>query len=360
MDQDPTTPEEFGFDFAPGLKPWQALGSRVARLINFYPELGTRIFCAPPGAFHVYAIYLILNNASKDSVETARLIYNANPKTLLHECLPGADRRLFAVLSKCPPFAQMPIFYEQILSLLDDADIIEELLASDTIDKEVVSFFARVRRHHLDALIVAARYKLHHNIKSAIDFHDLLQVCRALGVIRDDETEISTLQKSKKTLAEAVDFWLNRCVSPHDIELREPLRFIKTAHELNTIATSHKNCLSAAKYKIALGSGTHIFVFLAQRGYEFISSLEAGPGGSWWIDECTYGDNFNAGRAVREHIAELLRKCDLNVGIRNFRQSWNQLGRSDSMPHIYDPWDGQWLDENDLRDNDRMLNRNST
>src|SRR6202140_3901575 len=100
MDQNRNRSEEFSCDLAPGLKPWQALGKRVARLINFYPELAPRISCAPTGAFHVYSIYLILNNPSKDCAETARLIYDADPKKLLHECLPGADHRLFSVLSK--------------------------------------------------------------------------------------------------------------------------------------------------------------------------------------------------------------------------------------------------------------------
>jgi hypothetical protein len=350
----PTPPkfEDFCCDLAPGLKPWQSLGSRVARLTNLFPALAPRIFCAPVAAFHTYAIYLIFHNGTKDSVETARLIYTTDPRKLLHTCLPGADDRLFGILSKCPPFVQTPIFYERLLSLFDHADIADELLASDMIDKEAVAFFVQVKRHHLDALIIPARHKLNHKIKSALVFHDLLQVCRSLRVIRDDGTEISTLQKSKKTLSEVIDVWLDRCVSPHNLQLCAPSRFIRTAHDLNTIAGKHKNCLSAPKYKIALGTGTHIFILLRERGFEIVSSLEAGPGSSWWIDECVYGDNFSAGRVVRERLADLLRKCNLKVGIRNFQQSWSELGRSDDMPHINDLWDGQRLLENGIRNNE--------
>ena len=105
-------------EFAPSLLPWGGWGPTIARLIQAYEPLASRVLLAPPKWLHAVSIYL-WKNQGRDTHELARAIYEKHPKQLVNECWADADPKLYPMLARCGQKALLIDQYEQLNAVLN-------------------------------------------------------------------------------------------------------------------------------------------------------------------------------------------------------------------------------------------------
>jgi hypothetical protein len=323
----------WALDQAPSLAPWRQLSSRVASIIKTTPPVAGRLLCAPRAAFHATAIYL-LNHPHQADQDAGAALLALSPTELVACCFAPAHGFMWA-LKKCGAEVQRRSFYAELNALLL-SPLAGEITSEAYVTPELLAFFRETQ--HLDPLVQPARHALCLDIGSAKQLDAMLRFCRRLGVFPDDASEAKIIRfAATRGLGRYFAKRLERCVSPLNLALPAPLRHIRTARELASIASKHANCLGGIRYKVQLGLGSHIYL-LGDAPLNCLVELRHEHGAVWSIIECEPLDaHERASWETREHICELLRQAGLDAQPAAFEELWLDIEpfRTPQPPPLY-------------------------
>lgn len=298
---------------APMLAPWDDLAPVVLALMQADRSLYQRLVCAPPRAFHCYAIFLRLSEDAqkKSDGALAEQMYSENPLDLVREVFPMIGADLLRVLARLGPRVWTADQYRELDQALRSAAR-DALMAENRLTPEMVAKARQLK--DLPLLVATITPKLGYNIKTARQFGIIFDILRQYGVLETEAEAAAILRKVRPDrLGRFVGRRLSR-IKPPPLPLALPpqLRLMETLADVSKAGHRYANCL--ADYQgiwraFIMGE----LRFLEWCGEESgMISIRTYLGNLWVVEEIKGPQNKNLSLRSVEAIFDTLRNAGLN------------------------------------------------
>jgi hypothetical protein len=295
---------------APMLAPWNDLAGTVLLLTRYKPELYQRLVCAPPRAFHSYAIYLRLEQLSLDEALAQHLL-ESDPLDLAREALPESTGDLLRCLGRLEPYAWSAGNYLKLDRLLRGR-------ARDVLLQErfltVAKLEAVARLEDCDPLVAAIMPKIGFEPGKSETFHLMFTLLRNAGALGSDADALNAMRKLDSNGIIRF-FWRRLCkIRQTPIELRLPLtlRQVETLGELARLGHKYQNCLARPyeHFRDFLSGKTFFFEW---RGFEGAVAQVENFCGAFYLRELRGMSNRAVDGRTRLEVETALKSAGVRI-----------------------------------------------
>lgn len=230
---------------APMLTAWDDLSPVVLALMQAEKSLYQRLVCAPPRAFHCYAIFLRLSEDARKKSDgaLAQQMYHENPLDLVRAVFPNIGPDLLRILARVEPRAWSANEYldlEQALrTIARDA-----LMSASRVTPSLVSKVQQL--DGLPMLVGTIMPKLGYDIEKAKHFGLMFDIMQTWGVLEPEAEAAAILRKVRPDrLSHFVERRLARIKAPaFPVALPSLFRMLDTLSGVRAAGHRYANCLA--------------------------------------------------------------------------------------------------------------------
>lgn len=301
---------------APMLAAWDDLSPVVLALMQAERQLYQRLVCAPPRAFHCYAIFLRLADdvRQKSDKELAQRMYHENPLDLVREVFPHTGPDLLRLLGRLQPRAWQAHEYLDLEQALHNSNGRDSLLAEGLVGFVTPALVKNILQlHNLPILVATVAPKLGYDIARARDFCLMVEIMQSYGVLEPEAKAAAILRKVRPDrLSTFVQRRLARIKAPpFPVVLPSNFRLLETVSEVRAAGHRYRNCLADhyGNWRDYITGRLRILEWLGKE--TAILAVRHYLGELWVVDHVAGAKNERVSRETSEAMFAALRSTGL-------------------------------------------------